>query len=720
MSAGLHFDDNRKTFTAQFSVAGPRGPQGEQGIQGPKGDPGKSAYQYALDGGYTGTEAEFANEQATLTRLVTETKDVLYVKTEVNLSENPSYNVIIGESTGKWGSGSNRVTYFVPVGDAVQIDVTANSNAVSVIALLKTDAHASGTKPDYATGGYRMNVGVGKTVSISIPDDCNYIAVMGAVNGVDYSPERIVLHRTANLEQMHQDIESNKAAIEDSAEQTAKTAEDVTALCNVVFPKIEINVTDYPSYDTIITSSAGTWGQKDDRATYFVPVGDAAQIDVTANSNAVSVIALLKTLSCKHGTLPDYATGGYRMTIEAGNTQNITVPDDCNYIAIMGAASGVDYIPSSVVFHTLFKASTTESTPPIGLHTMPESEGVLNCIKRCRQLTDIKWTPLLDIPRWSWQTGGRLANGHCDDLEDVFKAGVEYTGIPYARANKGSADYGYTNFWVGLNVDFGAFVTAVRERNSVMKESVFSLTSKWACMYGVVCSTLASYAYNISYKATSTLPSVSGMTKIGDLVADGARMDASLIKLGDMIIEASNHVGVITDIVTDASGNVTAIEVSEATTAGNGNLSRQGTQFGGLCRRKGWSVDEFFSWWKNYSIYRYAYINSIPYTPSPYVNVGDELPMMPQIDYACLPYMGEGFKYKAGSIHNSNIVVGVEGFEYLRVKKDGEYFGDPIAINGETYVDAGFTEKGSYCAYLCNMDGDTETKTTGSCHWSVV
>ena len=121
MSAGFHFDDNRKTFTAQFSVAGPRGPQGEQGIQGPKGEPGytpqkgvdyfdgkdgipgtpgadgitphvgsngnwfigdndtgipatgpagadgaagKSAYQYAQDGGYTGTEEEFIQKMA--------------------------------------------------------------------------------------------------------------------------------------------------------------------------------------------------------------------------------------------------------------------------------------------------------------------------------------------------------------------------------------------------------------------------------------------------------------------------------------------------------------------------------------------------------------------------------------------------------------------------------------------------------------------------------
>lgn len=46
---------------------GPRGTQGPQGIKGDKGATGadgKSAYQYAMEGGYTGTETEFAEKLA--------------------------------------------------------------------------------------------------------------------------------------------------------------------------------------------------------------------------------------------------------------------------------------------------------------------------------------------------------------------------------------------------------------------------------------------------------------------------------------------------------------------------------------------------------------------------------------------------------------------------------------------------------------------------------
>jgi hypothetical protein len=41
---------------------GPQGPKGDIGPQGPKGDPSKSAYEYAQDGGYIGTEEEFADD----------------------------------------------------------------------------------------------------------------------------------------------------------------------------------------------------------------------------------------------------------------------------------------------------------------------------------------------------------------------------------------------------------------------------------------------------------------------------------------------------------------------------------------------------------------------------------------------------------------------------------------------------------------------------------
>ena len=73
------WDDATQQYVAIPSIQGAKGdtgPQGEQGpkgdtgAQGPKGDTGaagadgKSAYAYAQDGGYTGTEAQFNTDLA--------------------------------------------------------------------------------------------------------------------------------------------------------------------------------------------------------------------------------------------------------------------------------------------------------------------------------------------------------------------------------------------------------------------------------------------------------------------------------------------------------------------------------------------------------------------------------------------------------------------------------------------------------------------------------
>ena len=55
-----------KTVTIKNGSKGSKGDKGDKGdsIKGDKGDTGKTAYQYAKEGGYTGTEAEFAQRMA--------------------------------------------------------------------------------------------------------------------------------------------------------------------------------------------------------------------------------------------------------------------------------------------------------------------------------------------------------------------------------------------------------------------------------------------------------------------------------------------------------------------------------------------------------------------------------------------------------------------------------------------------------------------------------
>ena len=52
------------------NIKGPQGPAGNDGATGATGADGKSAYQYAQEGGYTGTETEFAEKLASGALLV--------------------------------------------------------------------------------------------------------------------------------------------------------------------------------------------------------------------------------------------------------------------------------------------------------------------------------------------------------------------------------------------------------------------------------------------------------------------------------------------------------------------------------------------------------------------------------------------------------------------------------------------------------------------------
>ena len=72
-----------KGDTGATGAQGPQGPKGDTGVAGPKGDTGptgpkgdkgadgKSAYAYAVEGGYTGTEVEFAKKLASEAIIVT-------------------------------------------------------------------------------------------------------------------------------------------------------------------------------------------------------------------------------------------------------------------------------------------------------------------------------------------------------------------------------------------------------------------------------------------------------------------------------------------------------------------------------------------------------------------------------------------------------------------------------------------------------------------------
>lgn len=365
-------------------------------------------------------------------------------------------------------------------------------------------------------------------------------------------------------------------------------------------------------------------------------------------------------------------------------------------------------------------------------HELPINEEMVNTIKRARQLTDIKWEPLVDVPRYCLIDGDYSGQSDIHFL-DWCKAESEYSGIPYSgsgepdintgviNSNTLCGKWGYYKFHMGIDVDFETFITACRYPNSIFGErknlSQYAFDSS---PYGTYCSALVGYALGLKqplwlvtnfceHNYETRESGKEYFSCVGKRIPD---IEQSKIRLCD-IIWNTWHVAIITDIIRDSSGNITHVEVSEATTVGNANNSIKFGKLGGLSRRKTWSIEEFYSWFRDYGLYRFKSFHGIEYHKSEYVDVGNENNSMPIIDMPCIPYLGNKARYKKGYIVNTKILIGATGFTHVVIEKDGAEL-NRVAIANQDYVEGGFSEIGNYSAYL--TDGKNRSR---ACEWTV-
>ena len=478
---------------------------------------------------------------------------------------------------------------------------------------------------------------------------------------------------------------------------------------------------DYQILFTCGLNSDNTWSIGA-RKSYFVPIPyNATRARVVSNVTRGSIVAYLVDDSHVNGETAHYATGASRVFIAAGDVWEAEIPADAKYLFVNNKSNtGAVYLPESVTF------GIKDVPLPLGLHERPETQGHLNIVKRARQMTDIEWTPAVDLPRFcSVQRDYTFPDtAVMQYFNGCFKAGVKYKGLPYGRANAMKTAYGIDNAFVGFSIPFETFVTAAENPNSKLSlESAYSEANHRAVLYSVVCSTLGSYALNVAYKETINFPSIDGLKSVGLVNDDGTYLHD--IKIGDILCITNFHVAVITDIVRNADGTLRIVEISDASTAGCADKTYGDGQTGGICRRKGWTAAQFFEGWGGYTVYRYLKADSVPFTEVPYVNVGDGFDMVSINHYPVMPYEGNRFSYISGKIPNSAVTLLISpglGYGLLRVFKDGtEISGSPFTVGNDTAsIDISEISVGEYSAYLCNIADGNVTNLTRSCAWSIV
>lgn len=231
------------------------------------------------------------------------------------------------------------------------------------------------------------------------------------------------------------------------------------------------------------------------------------------------------------------------------------------------------------------------------------SEGVLNIVRRAKQMTQIQWTPQKNIKGW----GGGV----------TYTAGKTYTGLPYGQPVYAS----YVPWSTGLD----GFLEAVNDPASKMY-TMTSTYNKEAPYYSVDCSAFVSWAWGLSSRqTTSTLSSFA--TKISASSYESAQV-------GDCLCLAGTHAVLITDITYDSSGKINSIEISEATTNAATYYCCQVTRYGvGGAYSLSDLTSKYFG--NGYILYRSKTRDSVTYTHSCAV------PLEGDVCTSCYPFDGE-------------------------------------------------------------------------------
>ena len=225
-------------------------------------------------------------------------------------------------------------------------------------------------------------------------------------------------------------------------------------------------------------------------------------------------------------------------------------------------------------------------------HDIPRSQGVANVIKRARQLVELRWTPVGQFPcSYSVAT----PNGHLRQ-DAFFPKWRPRQGMVYSSVRK------YERF-VGYHISIETFMTALANPNSVLyTRSQHGAGKNMSSFYGNVCSCFVSYAVDLPWQVICRdWLSVPGVEELNIT-------DLNELQLCDIGLSAG-HVVIITDILRDAEGNIHKIVISESTPP--------------QCVTNDYTPEEFRNYYlgRNYKILRYAGLDDVGYTPSPYIHL---------------------------------------------------------------------------------------------------
>ena len=217
--------------------------------------------------------------------------------------------------------------------------------------------------------------------------------------------------------------------------------------------------------------------------------------------------------------------------------------------------------------------------------------GAINAVKKAYQLTDITFTPLLPI---EYNVG-------------TYQPDNTYRGMIYSSVKE-------IGTYVGNNISFHTFMTAIHNPKSRIYTERIDRSpyhgTNCRAYYGVVCSSLVSYALGLTpIFASYDFVDTEEMEELDFSDIDGFHIADVLWKSG--------HVAIVTDVVRDQNDHTVSIEISEAIHGG--------------CRRFSVSRSSFYNSpatrYRKVLRYKYLETNLDFISASEFVTVFDEIPV---------------------------------------------------------------------------------------------
>lgn len=290
----------------------------------------------------------------------------------------------------------------------------------------------------------------------------------------------------------------------------------------------------------------------------------------------------------------------------------------------------------------------------ITVHDAPETQGVINVVKRARQLTDIVYNPVADLPAQE--------DKYQSDNYKIL-AGTECIGMKYSSVR-------IEQLYVPQAVSFETFMTAIANPNSYLytKQSTVPNSKTY---YGAVCSTFVAYCYGIDdvIPTTISFSRYPGFTELPEYMQNAGSM-----KIGHMLNNAGSHIAIVTDIIRDFNGRIQLVEMSDA--------------WHPFMRRRMLTPAQIQTGYFDigFKLYRYDYIDAVPYIATPWVSVDDEPTVTPTVNNYLSPRRGNEANWRSSEAVEIDVLNRGEYTHYVLVNRSTSEVVAKERLNGSPII----------------------------------